>query len=61
MQLNYMVFQIVHFMIEYQARFYVHGQKPRHQRYFSAAEENEMVNFFVEVAKAGYGKTITQV
>ena len=37
------------------------GQKPGRKRYFSDAEENEMANFFVEVAKAGYGKTITQV
>ena len=39
----------------------LHGQKPGRKRYLSAAEENEMANFFVEVAKAGYGKTITQV
>ena len=38
----------------------LHGQKPGHQRYFSAAEENEMANF-CRGSEAGYEKTITQV
>ena len=38
-----------------------HGQKPGPKRYFTPAEQNDMADFLVDVAKAGCGKTITQV
>ena len=39
----------------------IHGQKAGPKRYFTLAEESDMADFLVDVAKAGYGKTIMQV
>ena len=38
----------------------IHGQKPGPKRYFTPAEENDMADLLVDVAKADYGKKITQ-
>ena len=35
----------------------VHGTKPGPKPFLTSVEENELSNFLVDVAKAGYGKT----
>ena len=38
-----------------------HGTKPGPSSYLSNAEETELANFLVDVAKAGYGKSRSQI
>ena len=39
----------------------VHGTKPGPKPYLSSVEETELANFLVDFAKAGYGKSRSQI
>ena len=39
----------------------VHGMKPGPKPFLTSVEEKELLNFLVDIAKAGYGKTRKQI